>query len=186
MKKVLITIIFLVTSVSLSFAQKYATDEGSILISGMVSYVSQSGNPYESPNGEGTSTRILTPTINYFIIPNLTVGAALSYQSQSTGDFNMSIIGVGPTLSYFFGGPKKKAMPYLGVGFRYNSFSIPNVNNLTGTSIIITGGIVRIVGKHLGIVIEANYYIDSFSRGDADAGSGNKIALAIGLTGFLF
>lgn len=186
MKKGILIIVTLLLSSSLALSQEFAVDKGSTIISGMGSYASQGGDLFENSDGDRATTIMLMPTINYFVAPNISIGGGVAYTSQSQGDYSYHTIGIGPTLGYFIGDSNSKSHPYLAAGIRYYSMGDED-DSISGTDIVIGGGIITPVKNHVGIVLEAGYHIMSLKHKDWDKSeSGNLIMVGIGIAGLLY
>ena len=81
----------------------HASGRGSVLIGGSISFLSQGGDFYEIFDNDRLNTILVQPTILYFIIPNLSLGASIGYRLQAQGDFNLETFSVGPRLGLFIG-----------------------------------------------------------------------------------
>lgn len=184
MKKVLITALLL-SFFAFAFSQEYAVDQGSTIILGTVSFTSEGGDLYENADGDRLTTLSIAPTAIYFVAPNIGLGASVAYQTMSQGGSNYHVLGVGPTVGYFIGNPDSKNFPYLAAGIQYNTMG--NGNSISGTDIVLGGGILFTVKDHIGIVLDVGYHMQSLKpEGADDSTSGNIIAVGIGIAGLLF
>jgi hypothetical protein len=186
MKQFIMSILFIVLLTSIAFSQDYAIDKGSKIISGMGSYASQGGDLFENSDGDRATTIMLMPILNYFIAPNISIGGGVAYTSKSQGDYSIHTIGIGPTIGYFIGDSNSKSYPYLAAGIRYYSMGYDD-DSISGTDIVIGGGVIAPVKDHIGIVIEAGYHIMNLKHKDWDESeSGNIIMIGIGVAGLLY
>ena len=126
MKKiVLVLFVVLISSVS-SNAQRYAIDKGSMIIDGSVALTAGLSS------GGGTSFEI-SPTVGFFVIPQLAAGGTFSLFSSS-GYTSFAII---PRVNYYFGDAASKIYPYVSGGLGFQSISS---GGSASTGIILLGG----------------------------------------------
>ncbi len=171
-----------------AFSQDYALDKGATILSGTGSFISQGGDLFQDSKGNNSNIFTLVPTINYFIVPNVAIGAGLAYTNYSQGDFNSSSIEIGHSISYFVGDQDSNNYPYFFGAIHYSNSSSGR-QNISGSDINFGIGLITPIQDrgHLGFVMEAGYHIlnlknDSWSQ----SVSGNKIAIGIGIVGMIF
>jgi len=103
-----------------SFVQRaYAVDKGSVIVGGSASFTSLGGK--ELRGEERTTVITLDPSFSYFVAPHVAIGAALNLVSISGQGESDTFVGIGPTVSYFFGNQDSKAYPFLSGSFVYSS-----------------------------------------------------------------
>jgi hypothetical protein len=183
MKKTLIAI-FCLTFFTFSFSQEFAVDKGGVIIAGTASFASEGGDLFEI-DGDRQTTFSIAPSFIYFLVPNIGLGGSVAYTSTSVGDNSYHTLGIGPSLGYFIGNAGSTSFPYLAAGFQY--YTAGNGSSISGTDIVLGGGIIVPVKEHIGITIDVGYHMMSLKPEGADEStSGNIIAVGIGITGLLF
>jgi hypothetical protein len=150
---------------------------------------------YESHDIDDDSRRFvvdLNPQLGYFVLPHLAVHANLGFAySSTTGGFSRSFA-VGPGLSYYFGGPRARVLPYLTARTLFvRSRSGPpddpsSVSNFRQW--LAGGGLSWLVSRNAGLTAEAFYQrsvLDQLARegGDNDA---ELYGLRLGVTVFAY
>ncbi len=184
MKKLLITTIILLMAVG-SYAADYATDEGSMMLGGVIGFSAASGDLYI----DDQSTIIFMPSISYFIIPGLAIGPILNIISESEGDSSLTTLGLGLKGAYYIGDQDSSVYPYLGIAFTYNSISMDDGTNetkMTGISIMPAGGIAIMLCDKISLNVELGYSIDSRGADEGDSVSGGVFQLLMGVSGYIF
>jgi hypothetical protein len=172
-------------SFSLAFSQSFAVDQGAVIISGMASYSSQGGDLYEDSHSNRYTMIMLAPIVNYFVAPNISLGGAVAYTSQSQGDNSYSSISLGPTIGFFIGDAASTSYPYIAAGYRYSSMG--DDNKITGSDIVVAAGVIAPIRRHAGVTIEASYHMESLKGENASKSvSGNMIMVGIGVAGLIF
>jgi hypothetical protein len=183
MKKTLIAI-FCLTFFTFSFSQEFAVDKGAVIIAGTASFTSEGGDLYEY-NGERLTTFSIAPTFVYFLATNIGLGGSVAYTSTSRGDNSYHTLGIGPTIGYFIGNASSTTFPYIAAGIQY--YTAGNGSSISGTDIVLGGGVICPVKEHIGITINVGYHMMSLKpEGANESTSGNIIAVGIGITGLLF
>jgi len=181
-KTVVLAACLTLVSFSMAYAQRSeATDKGAILISGMASFSSQGGDLFEDVEENRLTTIAIVPSVFYFVIPGLGIGADVSYNRQSQGDNAFYTLGAGPKVGYFFDSGSN-VIPYAAAGFGFITFG--NGDSESGY-IIKGGGGIMIRRGHLAVAIEAGYQYMSVDI-EGESFSGNTIAVGVGFAGFLF
>lgn len=180
--------LFVLFLTSNAFSQIYALDEGAAIISGMASFASQRGDLFGDNNRNDINVFTLAPAFDYFIMPNVSLGAGLAYTGYSQGDFNSSSIEIGPSLGYFIGDENSNNFPYF-FGRIHYSITGSRDQVISGTDISFGLGLIAPIQNrgHLGFSIEAGYHILDFKKKWWDRSlSGNKIVLGVGIVGLIF
>ena len=162
-------------------AQSYPIDKGSMIIGGSAGFQSMGGE--ELRGDERTTIFTIAPQFYYFVAPNISVGATLSYQSISRGDDSDSATGIGPGIFYFFGDENSKTFPFLGVNYMYTS----DKDSYTKNDINLIGGAAFMIAKNVAITGSAFYMIESYSPDGSDESfSGNTFGVQFGVDVFVF
>ncbi len=166
-------IILLSVILLLNFAyaqeEKYATGKGSMLFSGSLDF-----NMQVSPS-DGMTQITLSPSLLYFFMNGLGAGPDLSLKYLSIGGENITAIGVGVKLGYYFSKPESKLFPFIGAGFKYISGD--------GSYFQIKGGpgVCLLLGTNGAVPLQAGYQMDMM-----EGTTVGKIFLEGGLGIFLF
>lgn len=168
MRKLLFAYLLIFFSVILSnavFAQS-PISRGSMIISGLFGF----NNYRDSRETKGNSITFY-PSINYFVISGLTIGgrAYLSYYSYSYADntsSNYRYLGIGPTISYYFGKPRfgtdivGTIYPFIELSALYRAEKYSsNTGEAKGgyKEFVIDGGICYMLSRVFGLKIEIGY-----------------------------
>lgn len=191
MKKILFSsVILLIVSVLCSsnmFSRSLATNKGSNMFSGGITFSSAGGELYEV-DGDRISTLQVSASYGYFFLSGFSVGLNLNYTSISQGGESISEFGIGPEILYFFGKPKLMSsakgsiFPYLGIAFTYNSYKL--VETMTGTQFDFKGGICYMISNTVGVFFEPAYVIQKYTY-EGISTNGNMIKVVIGFKIFL-
>lgn len=189
-------------------ATTYSADwefgEGSMEISGMISFESRSGDLYENYYGNGPSIFILSNGFQYFIQTRISIGGNIEFESWDERDYKSRKIVLGPAMTYYFGNKNtniwhhagiNRSSPYVGIGFMYGSenykYRYDNTNdefNYSSTVIQLTTGMSFNLVEHYNL--KGRFYYDIEGRKsdepDAEVISGNVFDMKIGFSGFIY
>lgn len=169
-----------------AFAQEYAIDKGSYLLGGAISFTSQGGD-IAGDSDERLTTLTINPNFAYFVTPGLALGADVLYTSTSFSGNSNTSVGIGPQLSYFFGGPESSTYPFINAGVNYTSLDIGET--VSGFGADFGGGIVFMVARNVGLTVQAFYQFSNLSA-DTDFGEfdldSNTFGVQGGVTAFIF
>jgi outer membrane protein len=163
-------------------AQSYPIDDGSILIGGSAAFTSQG---FEDED-ERTTTLSINPTFGYFITEGFAVGGeALIERISFDGDAS-TVLGIGPFLAYFFGGPGSRTYPFVQAGVAYRSTSVEGID-LSGFGADVSVGAAFMVARNAAITAEAFAQFASFSLEGSDESIGsNTYGLRAGVGVFIY
>ncbi len=187
MRKIIILLVLMFSSLSIASSQDSAIDKGAIIISGLGSFSTRGGDLFEDDEGYRLTTYMLMPNINYFIASNLFIGGGVALTRQKQGHDSQQTFGIGPTIGYAMGLAKSKNYPYLAAGIRYYSLGFVTGESLSGTDIVIGAGLIATVTENLGIIVEAGYHIMNLKyENSIKSESGNIISVGIGVAGLIF
>jgi len=172
------------------WAQEYAVDKKAIMISGVASFNSQSGELFEDSENNKATTFNLSPSVNYFLVKNFFAGGGMTFNSETQGDYKSSTLAFGPQVGYAFGKAESNVFPYIDFGLRCYFFGYDyngNTYNLMGSSSFVGAGIIFALKSHIGITLEGNYNMVDLEEKDGDVTySGNTFTIGIGITGLFF
>ena len=183
MKKFLLSLLLLTAPISLNFCQEFALSKGSTILTGMGSYSNHGGNLYGNAQGKRTYNITLASTFYYFVVPRFSIGSSIAFTRDT--HYNYNTFGIGPVFGYFFGDDESTLYPYLSAGIRY--YSMNRNLSIAGTDIMVGGGVLIPVKKHIAFAIEAGYRkINIKNRIYRINPSGDIISIGVGISGLFF
>lgn len=167
-------------------AQDFAIDKGAFVLDGTISFNSDGGELFENVDGDRANTVLLNPSVLYFVAPGLAIGGELYVENASQGDFSVTTIGVGPEVTYFFGGPESTVYPFIAAGVSYASLSSDFVD-ASGIGFGFGAGAAFMLTSSVAITAGGSYEISNLSVDQTnETQSGNTIRLELGVAAFLF
>jgi hypothetical protein len=170
---------------------------GSWLVSGTGGFSSFGGDLYSLGTDERSTSIDVSTNISYFLMQGLAVGGILGYSGSAQGEESTSMLGIGPQVSFFFGGStsdpaKGKLYPFVNGAFLYGRQTMKSTyldesyeSTHSSTSIILGGGAMYMLTNSAGLVGEATYQIDTYSH-DGSSISGNSINFLVGIAASLY
>jgi hypothetical protein len=187
MKQTLLIIAFCLTSLTyFANAQEYAVDKRATWLSGTAGFSSHGGDLY----GRRQNTFVLAPSFSHFVVSNFFIGAAAEVGYRSEGNFNSTILGIGPHLGLAGGNLNSTVFPYFAVGvqFHYETsshYSFSGAQDLHGIDLAFGAGMVATLKAHLGLTFEAAFHLLNMNI-SGESVYGNTTSIGIGLTGLFF
>jgi|GEM_PF-4341267 len=201
----LIGSMLLILLVGAAASQTGPIGAGSLSLQGSIGYIMKGGDLYENDKGDGYTDLYVNPNVGYFVINGLRVSLWGYFDNYSQGDSKGSTIGIGPSISYYFGknevDAKGKTYPFVGIGYAFYSGSeespVATANGgseiskteSSGTSLACSAGLNYMLTNSVGFYSAFTYYVDSFKQGPkgakVDALSGNDVRIHFGLTAYL-
>jgi hypothetical protein len=178
----LIALVALPAAVS---AQGYATDQGSYVLGGTASFTSQGGDLHENLDGDRLNTLSLNPYVLYFITPGLGIGGELGVARATQGDDDLTTIGVGPTIAYYFGDAASQVRPFIEAHAGYESLS-SDFFDASGWMVGGGGGAAIMLTPTVALTLSGVYEIQNVSvdgGGDVD---GDEFRFEAGVAAFIF
>lgn len=158
---------------SLVQAQSYAIDKGSLMIGGTAGF--------SSTGGDGSDDRLtqifINPSLQYFVTRGLAFGGDVAVQHFSQGDGGSTTYGVGPAVTYFFGGDERPVYPYLSGSVQL----LRGHDDETSVGYGASAGAIMMLMDAVGLDGSIYYQTtedDDFSR--------NTFGLAVGIAAFVF
>ena len=134
----------------------------------------------------------LNPQLGYFVVPNVAVHGNLGFTYSSTTGGNHRSIAVGPGVSYYFGGPRSRVLPYLTARTLFAwSRSGPDDQPSSVSHFrlwLAGGGLSFLVSRNVGLTAEAFYQrsvLDEVERASGD-NSTEIYGLFFGVTVFAY
>ena len=189
----------LVMLFSLASAANTPISKGALTIGGGGTYIGISEDTFDS--NERLSIFALYPSIGYFASNSFNVGVQLVVASVSVGEDDVSLMAIGPQLTYYLSNPhnnesySSRAMPYVTASARFGQYS--DDRNTNFRTITLGAGITAMLARNIGCFFEANFNFDHTSR-ERDAiaykyasesttsWDGDHLALQLGLRLFVW
>lgn len=167
-----LTLAILSLAPTLVQAQSYAIDHGSIMIGGTAGF-SSSG----SDGSDDRLTQIfINPSVQYFVTRGLAFGGDVTLRHFSQGDSESTTYGVGPAVTYFFGGDERPVYPYL-------SGSVQVLGGESTSSLGYGASAGAIVMLMDAVGLDGSIY---YQKLDGDDFSSDTFGLAVGIAAFVF
>jgi len=189
-KKFVFFVVIFALIPSICLGAEYALDKGSNMFGVTAGLINASGDLYEDQDGNSSTTILIMPSWARFFVPNFGFGGDLLLLHSKQGDKGTSTLGLGPKAMFFFGGPGSKSYPYFTFGLYYvrNTIDYGRYDYTTsGIRFKFGGGATIMIARHLGLLMEASYNLDSLKpEGAKKSESGNMLIISMGLTGFTF
>jgi len=174
-----------VLSASAANAQQHALDRGSIQIGGTASLTSRG----DDDNDDRITTLSLNPHLHYFVVERFAIGADFIFgYSEFRTDISQWSLGIGPSVTYYFGAPASRVHPYLSARAAY---AVVNIETpLTDTdgnqrSASAAAGLLTMLSNSVGVTTELFYQLVRTDIGTVDS-DGNTFGLAVGIAAFVF
>lgn len=158
----------------------YALDKGSLIVGGEGSFTSTG---FDGDDNRSVAL-LVNPAVQYFVRPKLALGGELNLARFSAGDQSVKLFGVGPRITYFFGGPDSRLHPLVSgsVSWVRSSYGDDRSDSQAGYR-AAAGALYRLT-RSVGITGEV------FSQGeieDSDEDLGlNTFGLQFGIAAFVF
>jgi hypothetical protein len=134
----------------------------------------------------------LNPQLGYFVARHLAVHANLAFAYGSGGGGSYRAGGIGPGLSYYFGGPRSRLLPYLTARTLFIWSRSGPADDASSVSRsrqwLAGGGISWLVARNVGLTAEAFYQrsiVKELERENGDRTS-EVYALNFGVTAFAY
>ncbi len=191
---VCIMMFVLVLVCSSVFAETSPIDRGRKILLGSFAFSSLGGDLYKDLDDNRQTSLAGSASGGYFVVPNLAIGAEISLIRDSYGEQSSTGWGIGPQILYFIGSAEPKSnfqgtiYPFLRAAFLYTRDTAkaePDYSFTTNTTTVsLGGGICVMVSDTLGIMLEADYEIDSLKPEEGDSVSGNSFEIFVGIVGF--
>ena len=196
MKRNIFLLLLLSLFGSTCLGAEYAVDKGANMFGITAAFINASGDLYQ----ETSNAILVMPSISHFLIRNFAVGGDLLLFRTVLRGKTSTTWGIGPKISYFFGGKGSKTYPYLTTGFYYlrndvaggvelfDNIDFLSRGDISGTRFKIGAGTSWMIDQHLGLLAEISYNRDSLKPEDGNikAKSGNMVMVSVGLIGFTF
>lgn len=200
--KIVLIILLKLSCLEKSYTQKSPIDKGSTILSGNLAFSSLGGDLY-SYNGKRILLLQFFPSVNYFVMPRLSVGgkfifAGARLEGSKPNKDNSYMVGGGPQILYFLGkihsdsSKIQKIYPYFGFGFIYThtktqqffqGYSMGNYNSIVVYSGI---GLCAMITKSVGLTGELVYNFDYTTFRNVSSNKGHIIHTDFGFIIFLY
>lgn len=175
---ILSTIILIVIfSSHILFSQEGPFAPGKKMLQGGLSFISKGGELYAGYNNQRTRSYSFDPTLGYFVVKGLQVGAAMSYRGLSKGNIGYSLFGIGPQIAYYLGennaDAKGKTYPFIALSFQYftgyekdalattDGTNTSSQSDVSNTTLKPTLGFTHMLTNAAGFYGAVSYYIES-------------------------
>lgn len=167
-------------------AQDYATDRGSFILGGTASFQSQGGDLYENTQGDRVNTLSLNPYMLYFISPGFGIGGELAVARATQGEDDVTAIGFGPAVAYYFGSSDATVRPFLEAHGGYQSVST-DVFDASGWFFGGGGGAAFMLSPSVALTLGGVYEIQNVSVDNFDGTvDGDEFRVEAGIAAFVF
>ncbi len=195
MKKLLLVCVLMAFAGSVAAQPASPIDKGSMIIGGTLGFSSSGGDLYKDTADNSITTITLNPEFGYFVIPSLVVGATIGYDRISQGDYNASVLGIGPWVGYYFNINKARTevkgsiYPYLKGFFTYSTFT--QEGDDTDEKIMsfgARGGIDFMLSNAVALDAGLQFESDSYDSGvsGAEKVKGTVFGLNVGIAAFVW
>jgi hypothetical protein len=134
----------------------------------------------------------LNPQLGYFVARHLAVHANLAFAYSSAAGGTHRSGGVGPGLSYYFGGPRSRLLPYLTARTLFVWSRSGPADDASSVSRfrqwLAGGGISWLASRNVGLTAEAYYLRSNLKELERENGDNNSelYALNVGVTVFAY
>ena len=175
MKKILLILLTVGILVPASaLAQSYPVDRGSVILGGSASLIStDTGSNFTD---ERTITLTINPSAQFFVIPNLALGGTAGFFLLRFDDETDAAALLGPTLSYYAGGPDQRFYPFVSGSLQFDVEEFDD-----SATLLLEGGGAYMVARTVALTGSL-----SFSGLLDDLGDQNIVGLRFGVSAFLF
>lgn len=184
MKK-LLAVIFVLALAPMAFAQNNAIDAGSMIIGGNIYFTSYSGDLHKTGSPmEAKSAMGFVPSLQYFIIPGLAVGAEVIYEtSKNDSDIKTTMYGIGPVAAFYITAAEN-IFPFAQIAYEYKKWKL-DTDKATVMNIPLSVGCVFMVSKQVGINAEFTYTFENVKPDGGSSIKGTTMDLRLGVKAFI-
>jgi hypothetical protein len=165
--------------------QDYATDRGSFILGGAASFSSQGGDLYENADGDRLTTLTVNPYLLYFLSPGFGVGGELAVSRATQGEGDITSLGVGPAVAYFFGDAAATVRPFVEAHASYVSISSDFVD-ASGWGVGGGAGAAFMLSPTVALTLGGVYEIQNVSVEDLEDQDGDEFRVEAGIAAFIF
>lgn len=166
-------------------AQGGPIDPGSIVLGGSISFSNAGGDLYENADGDGVTTLTVNPRALFFVKRGLAVGGELVVSRTSQGDFEITTLGIGPAVYYFFGASGARYYPFVGATLAYTETS-SDAFDASGLAFGGTAGIAYMLSESIAVTTALSYQVEELEiDGFDESEDGNRLSLDVGIEAFL-
>ncbi|MBZ0269608.1 porin family protein [bacterium] len=165
-------------------AQQEATQPGSWLLGGSLSYSSTGGDELE----DRTNTTMLAPSVVRFVSHGFGLGVQTEVSRVSQGDLvDVSHAYLGKLTYVFPTDSRVRPVISAGGGFIRLSTNDENSNaSINGWAMRLAGGAFFFLNEHYALVAELDYAYNKFLISEGNDPATDTVILALGFTGFVF
>lgn len=165
-------------------SQSFPIDQGSMMIGGGAGFRSSG-----SEDSERIMTVSVTPSFGYFVYKGLMLGIGLELQNQLQGGDSITSLGIGPSISYFFGNEDSVIYPFVEIEGVYSNVSYDNIVVAVLYGEVSVGSVYMIsnsVGAFASLYAQFNKLTFSQHGREDIYSTGNEFGLRLGVTAFIF
>lgn len=108
--------------------------------------------------------------------------------SQSQSGSSLTLVGVEPTVAYYFGTESVTVYPFVQGAVSYNSVSSSFGNSSStssGVGFEVDAGVTPMLAKNIGLTLAAFFQYSSYSQNNARLNL-STFGVKVGITGFVF
>lgn len=117
-------------------------------------------------SSDGTTDISIAPSLAYFFIDQLAIGASIGFASTTSDLGDASSFGIGPMVRYYFNGEGKARFFAQGM-FQWSSVKFGDADAVTGTGFGGGAGVSIFLNDHVALDGLVGYTSSSFGEGDA-------------------
>ena len=213
MKKAVQAVIIVLALAAVASAANGPVDKGSFVLGGHVSFMAQSGELHESPEGDNYTSISVSPSLGYFVLPGFYLGMDAGIFHSWQGNIRRTTgYLIGPSLGFYYdGNPTREKVkgavyPFLKAFFYFQQSNLqypvtywdidgPQIVTIEATSKETRfgaelGGLFMVsnaVGINLSGIISSEHakWTVDYSTSD-DSNSGLTFMLGAGVTYFIY
>jgi hypothetical protein len=160
-----------------------ATDPGSVMIGGGLSFSSFSDDRYQ----DKINTLILEPDVMVFLVPGFSVGVELSFNRLSQGDYSLTAHKYLGKVQYI-AALEYSIRPYVQAGFGFIRSSVDSDYGHSENGWTAKGGIgiYAFLNEHYAIRSGFDLEHDNWNISEGESQNANTFSVTLGFEGFIF
>ena len=164
--------------------QEFPIDQGAMMIGGGAGFKSSGAE-----DSERMMTVSVAPSFGYFVYKGLMLGIGLGLENQLQGGDSITSLGVGPSVSYFFGNEDSLVYPFIKAEGVYSNVSYDDIVVAVLYGEVSVGSVYMIsnsVGAFASLYAQFNKLTFSQKMREDLHSTGNEFGLRLGITAFIF
>jgi len=181
-------VVFLLVAGSTAIAAESPYSAGSVTMAGGGTFMVLSSDDLS----KDVTVVLIYPAFGYFFADRICLNAQLLLAGVSQGDDDLSAMGIGPQLIYYFGNPGSssgysgRAVPYVTASVLFGQISSGS-DETNARAFAFGGGVNAMMAHNIGGYFEANYSFDKLSDDDEYGDyEGGRLMFQAGLRLFLW